>query len=497
MKTKQIIISFLFLFILYIPLKGQVTQGLNPNRASGVLKNGFADASEFGFLPEASGLENQKALQAAADRQGTIVVSRPGTYKLAGTVYIGSNISLIFGNNVFIRKVDEKGTFSQVFLNKGALTKTFDQHISIEGLNIIVNGVDKVYDEVYGLRGHLAFFYVKDLKIERFRCMDLGKAQYCIHICTFEDLLINDVIIKGDKDGIHLGNGNRFTIRNGVFYTFDDAVALNAFDYANSNPELGWIENGVVEKCYDMDDGKRPVVGYFSRILAGGWADWKAGMDVQHSDAVVSNGRIYRVQAAPDGTIYHSVTQPAHTSGSQVIDKINWGVAQDKVVYSVGVRNVVYRDIFLEKPRTAFSINFNIDKYCRSYYPGAEIPVQENISFDNIRVTYNQPVDWLEVTSPVDALTIINSGFKNSSIVFKGVESVPDYKKTRINILGCIFGYPGKMNLLTNKVDGKEIILKMSSNMALDDNFSAIIGQGKGKIMVESDLKIEEDYQGK
>ncbi len=203
------------------------------------------------------------------------------------------------------------------------------------------------------------------------------------------------------------------------------------------------------------------------------------------------------LQAAPDGTIYHSVTQPVHTTGNQMIDGINWGVAQDKVVYSVGVRNVVYRDIFLEKPRTAFSVNFNMDKYCRSYYPGAEIPVQENISSDNIRLAHNQPVDWLQVTSPVDALTIINSGFKNSSIGFEGVESVPDYKRTRIDILGCTFGYPGKMNLLTNKVNGKEIMLKMSSNMALDDHFSAIIGQGKGKNTVESDLKIEEDPQGK
>jgi len=69
--------------------------------------------------------------------------------------------------------------------------------------------------------------------------LDLSKAQYGIQVCTFEDLIIDDVVIKGMKDGVHLGRGKRFTIRNGVFQTFDDAIALNAHDYATGNPEVG------------------------------------------------------------------------------------------------------------------------------------------------------------------------------------------------------------------------------------------------------------------
>ena len=38
--------------------------------------------------------------------------------------------------------------------------------------------------------------------------------------------------------------------------TFDDAIALNAHDYATSNPELGWIENGVIENCHDLNAEK-------------------------------------------------------------------------------------------------------------------------------------------------------------------------------------------------------------------------------------------------
>nr|MBI1230163.1 hypothetical protein [Cytophagales bacterium] len=204
---------------------------------------------------------------------------------------------------------------------------------------------------------------------------------------------IDDVIIKGKKDGIHLGRGKRFTISIAVFETFDDAIALNGHDYATSNPEMGWIEDGVIENCHDLN--AENTTGYFCRILAGAWIDWQSGMQVQQSDAVVSNGRIYRVQAQPDGTVYTSNTRPTHASGSQVIDGINWGVVQEEVTYTAGVRNVVFRDIFLEKPRIAFSVHFDNDRYSRSYYPGATVPVQEKLLFDNVRVKYSEKKDFL------------------------------------------------------------------------------------------------------
>lgn len=335
----------------------------------------FLDASQFGFSTEATGIQNAKSLQKALNFGGTIIVSKPGTYKIAETVYIGSNTTLDFGNGVFIQKVNENGLFTHVILNKGTLKKAYDQNIAIKGLSILVNGIDKPFSEVYGLRGQLAFFYAKDIRVERFRCMDLTKMQYGIHVCTFEDLIIDDVIIKGEKDGIHLGRGKRFTIKNGVFQTFDDAIALNGHDYATGNPELGWIENGIIENCLDLN--AENTVGYFCRILAGAWTDWKEGMEVQQSDAVISSGRLYRVQAKSDGTKYISKIKPTHTAGSQILDGINWGVVQEDITYTAGVRNVIFRNIFLEKPRIGLSIHFDNDKYSRSYYPNAPIPLQE------------------------------------------------------------------------------------------------------------------------
>ena len=445
-----------------------------------------ADAGDFGFSPEASGVENTQALQKAVDQQGTIIVSKPGTYKIAGTVYVGSNTTLRFANNVVLQKVDEQGLFTHVFLNKGALNKTYNENISIEGLRISVNGVDKVFNEVYGLRGQIAFFYVKDLKIERFRMMDLESKQFGIHVCTFEDLLIEDVIIKGKKDGIHLGRGKRFAIRDCVFQTFDDAVALNAHDYATSNPELGWIEDGVVENCHDLD--QENTVGFFCRILAGGWIDWKPGMEVQQSDAVVSNGRLYRVQAEPDGTIYTSKTRPTHEEGSKVLDGINWGVVQEDVTYTAGVRNVVFRDIILSKPRIGFSVHFDNNRYSRSHYPGAPVVKQEQLLFDNIRVMHEEKKELFTIGTPVDVLTITNSSFRNNSITFRANGAMDDYLRTIINIHGSVFNYNGELDLINNTVKGKEIVLKTASNVVLHEKFKANINEGGGKITVQSDL---------
>ncbi len=448
---------------------------------------GYTNAASFGFMPNSSGTDNLKALQKAVDVGGTIVVSQPGTYKLAGTVYIGSHTTLEFGNNVFIEKVNELGAFSHVLLNKGALTKTYNDHISVNGLSIIVNGVDvRAFKEAYGLHGQLAFYYVRDLHIDHFRCLDLGKAQYGIQVCNFEDIIINDVIIKGMKDGVHLGRGKRFSISNGVFQTFDDAVALNAQDYSTGNPELGWIEDGVIENCHDLD--AENTTGFFCRITAGGWIDWKQGMKVQQSDAVVSNGKIYRVQAQPDGTIYTSLTKPTHESGKKMLDGISWGVVQNDTFHTCGVKNVIFRNIFLDKPRVGLSIYFDNDKYNRSYYPGAEIPVQEQITFDNVRVLHDKPVPFLQVSSPMDMVTITNSSFRNNKIEFYGNKALSDYGKTSISVYGCVFNQNQPFDFLTNNIVGKEIYLKTFGNIELNKGFHAKINSGGGKIRIESDL---------
>lgn len=427
------------------------------------------NAAKFGFSPEADPLKNTAALQQAVDQGGTIIVTRPGSYEIGGTVYIGSHTTLEFGNGIFLKKVDVQGPFTHVLLNKGALTNTYDRNIVINGLHIIVNGIDKTHTEIYGLRGQLAFFYIKDLRIERFRCHDLEKMQFGIHICTFEDIIVNDVIIEGDKDGVHLGRGSRFTISNAIFRTYDDAIALNAQDFSTSNPELGWIENGLVQNCYDLPDGKNPI-GFFCRILAGGWNNWEPGMEVQQSDTVIANGRLYRVQAQPDGTCYKSETMPTHETGQKELDGINWGMVQEDIIYTAGVRNVVFRDIFQEKPRITFSVRLVTGRFNRSYYPGAQAPLQKQLLFDNVRVLHDLPVPLLECSSPVDSLSLTNSSIADNPIIFNRNSVLKEYGETSVNITGCVFSKIPPEEIIENTIEEKTIHVQKTANSFIKDS---------------------------
>lgn len=111
------------------------------------------DPGEFGFSPDAGGLANARALQQAVENGGTVVVTRPGVYRVAATVYLPSHTSLTFGHGVVLRKVDEAGPFSHVLLNKGALTRTYDHSIAVHGLTLEVNGIDVRKWDVFGLHG--------------------------------------------------------------------------------------------------------------------------------------------------------------------------------------------------------------------------------------------------------------------------------------------------------------------------------------------------------
>lgn len=444
------------------------------------------NASEFGFSSLASGVDNAVALQRAVDQGGTIRVEQPGTYDLAATVYVGSDTCLHFGRGVVLRKVDEREPFTHVLLNKGALTKTADERISVEGLHLSVNGVDKAMTEVYGLRGQIAFLHVRDLRIKGFKCTDLGSKQFAIHVCAFEDLLIDDVIVEGAKDGVHLGHGKRFAIRNGVFRTRDDAIALNAHDYSTSNPELGWIENGVIENCYDLPDGE-PSIGFFCRLLAGAWTDWRAGMKLQHSDTVVSEGRLYRVQEQPDGTEYVSNIPPTHASGREDVDGIHWGMIQDGPVYTAGVRNVVFRDIVLEKPRVGFSVHFDNGRYNRSYYPGAPIPMQERIVLENVQVQHEGSCRLINIGTPIDTIHLAHCRLGEGGIRLHH-DAALGTRTTHVTLVGCEFCHAGPMTLVTHEADGKEVILQSTASVVTHDGFSATVESTSGVAHIHSDL---------
>jgi len=400
------------------------------------------DAADFGFLPSNSPEENSAAFQRCLDGGGKIVVNTPGVYDVCKTLFLDSDTDLEFSGGVILRRAkDDEGISARyVFLNRGAMERAYNDNISIKGLTIECSGIDGGTDvpDIVGLRGHLSFFYARHIRIENFRMHDLLRSYFAIHVCTFEDVSITDVHIEGLKDAVHFGTGRDFLVRDGVFKTFDDPIALNAHDYPGSNPEMGWIENGLIENCYDLEDPEHGTTGFFARVIAGAWKDWEEGMEIQqHGDAVISEGRIYRSNGPVEEKSYISTCRPTHESGTMTYpDGIIWTMSQNKNVdYSCGVRNVLFRNIYLQKKRPiALSLHFDKDKWSRSYYPGAVLPVQSEITFEGLHVEADIPV-LLHARTGVDHFTVRDSEIGTSKIVLCDVNTPGMvYDTTRITL---------------------------------------------------------------
>lgn len=423
--------------------------------------------SEMGFCPENSAHDNYIALQNAVNCGGDIYIDVPGVYKLNDTVTIGDNTSVYFCNGAYIKREKNPAETGPVFINKGAYQKIFNHNIKICGLKLICDGV--VSDEVninskkgiMGISAHIVFYYIKNLEIYDFQCLDLPAKDFCIQICTFENVVVRNVHIEGLKDGIHFGKGSGFHIHHGIFKTFDDPIALNSYDYSISNPEVGWIENGVIEDCRDLNDTQ--TVGYFCRISAGGWVDWFEGMEVQWSDTVCHNGRLYRVVfGKPDGKVYKSYTPPVHESGYGEYDGIWWYMMQDGNKGGCACRNIFFRDIFLQKKRDyALSMSSSKNEWCRNYYPNAPVAVHDNISFENV-VCADEVKTLIYSASPFYNVRFSGCAFNGCNIILDNINT-PGMEYTKANIFISDSVIMGKKDDFIKKADGRDINVKMQN----------------------------------
>lgn len=446
--------------------------------------------SKYGFLTENNGIENACALQKAVDNGGDIYIDLPGVYELADTIYIGDDTSIIFCNGAYIKRVKNNNETGPVFINAGAYKKEVNKNIKIVGMKLICDGV--VSDEykvgckkgILGISAHIAFHYIKNLEIHDFEVHDLPAKDFAVQICNFDNILVENGVIEGLKDGVHLGVGSGFTIRHFKFRTFDDPIALNAHDYAISNPEMGWIENGIIEDCYDLDDAS--TTGYFCRILAGAWKAWESGMIIQNSDSVIYNGKIYRAFMKPDGKTYISNEAPDKNEGKENPDGIVWCMVQENTVNNCGCRNIVFRNIFLQKKRPmAFSIHFDKDEWSRSYYPGSEAPIQENIAFENIYCQNQIPV-LLYSRTPMNNIRFVNCFLNGNMVKIEDIDTEGiEYKTENIGFDKTSFS--GTEQDLIIADESIPVKLQIANSFA-DKNFSAKL---KGNISVDcSDIKL-------
>ncbi len=397
------------------------------------------NANDYGFLPDNDANKNSEALQRAVDCGGEVFIEKPGKYYISEQIEIGDNTTLIFYKGVVLyRTPGTTGVNGNAFINKGAINGKYNCNIEIKGLHLECNNVESddfgINSRIVGLRAQVAMIYVKNLKIIDFECHGLLEKDYAIQISAFNNIYLENLYITGKKDGVHLGWGRDFVIKKGKFCTFDDPIALNAFDYATSNTHIGWIENGLIENCYDLDDSS--TTGFFCRILGGAWCKWQKGMSVQHSDTVAVNGRTYRVVMNPkDGKIYTSTTPPDHENGVKEYNGINWVVVRNTEELNCGCRNITIRNCKLQKKRDiAVAISLNYDSYARSFYSGCKPLPQGNITLENISVENDVGILFYS-NYPTENIKLKNIDFKKSKMWFDVAEKAENLVYPEVNIV--------------------------------------------------------------
>ncbi len=393
-----------------------------------------SDASAFGFSPRSGPAENSQALQNAVNEYETVTVNEPGIYDISGSIRLPSDTHLLFSPGVILRRMPLENRLNEgnLFVNEGAFSGSFNNNISIDGAHIIVNGVESAavssddcadsvraaLNSVTGLRGHLSFLYVKNLRLNHIIINDLLSKDYGIQVSDFEDVIIENVHIEGKKDGVHFGPGRNFVLRESEFCTGDDAIAINCADYSVSNPNFGTVSDGLIENCTELFGADS---GLFIRILVGTAREWKQGMTVRHSDAVLTKGGMYRVVMRPDNKEYISQTEPCFDEDFCELDGIFWlkthkAYAPEKISLNAGCRNIVFRGLKLDNPRQrAVLIYRNNDGYLHSWYPGSNIPQVNNIRFENTEIL--KPVDrFLDIETPACNIVIQGGNIKEKDI---------------------------------------------------------------------------------
>lgn len=393
-------------------------------------KNKICDAAEYGFLPENTGIENAAALNRAVLECETVNATKSGVYDISGTVLLPSDTHIKFSEGVILRRspLPERRLEGNLFINEGAFSGRFNENISLSGAHIIVNGVESAGaspdspNVIAGLRGHIAFLYIKNLLVEDVTITDIMEKDYAIQISDFENVEVRRVHIEGLKDGVHFGPGRNFAVRDSVFRTYDDAIALNCADYSVSNPNFGSISHGIIENCTELEGYKTEA--FFIRILAGTARKWQKGMTVYHSDAILTDSGMYRVVMRPDNTPYISETEPDFPCGYEELDGITWvrthlGYQRDEIPETAGCSDIICRNITLNNPRRrAVYIYTSFDEYLRSYYKGSKIPKISDITFENIKI--NAPIErFLAVNTVTSGIKIINSSVDETDILYE------------------------------------------------------------------------------
>ena len=392
----------------------------------------FVDANEEGFLPSSDATTNVTTMNRLLASGGTIIVSQPGEYEVNGRMVLNSNTTLVFAEGVIIKLVSD---CPYVLINAAAFKNdgSYDENIKVIGYHLNTNGFNNSCG-INGLRGYLTFFHVKHVYVSDVRCMWYKAHIFFIHCCDWEDVEFANCFVIGDKDAFHFGRGFNGYLHDLTICAVDDSIALNAWDFADSNPQIGDIHDVLIENIvelphyYNVNSEYSRTLGYTTRFLNGSWLPWTSGMEVQHSTTVTYKNNIYRVINLFQKTAISTAT-PSEGVGT---DGIQWrkeasGDNLGCCCYNIELRNIVS---YQTKNEGNFGFNAINEVDHKSWVEGATPHPNHDIHFSNIQVYDNNSTIFniqgdvdnvyvdnsiLDITTLVNGMIYMNPRFENEN----------------------------------------------------------------------------------
>ena len=404
--------------------------------------NKAKNPADFGFSPEAGAAANVAALQAALDGGGLIVIDTPGVYDLNDTVLLDSDTRLVCAPGVVFRKV---APYCNVLTNRGALTKTYNENITLEGLEVSVNGQEANPVLVPGLRAQLGFHYIKGLTLRDVRCLDGGPHQYLMYVVTWSHLRLENVRLAGDKDGIKLNNGHDAVIRDLDLTTYDDGLSLCGTDYASTLLEVGDVYN--VRYVNVTDHQYKSIFGRTCLLYTGSWADYRNGNEYGSGDFCLHEGNLYQVVNS-GGFLAIASAPPTHTEGTVTSAAgIPWRFVQPCDFYDTHVYNVSFENCLFGKSGNIVA-NFTVpDWYYRNKegvhrpsYPGTEQNTScRGITLSNCRLVGKGPQVLVNVMGNMKDVQISGCYVSNPQSTLINLDPDAATEELLAGINGCAF----------------------------------------------------------
>ena len=396
----------------------------------------------FGFSPQADAATNVAALQAALDGGGLVIIDAPGVYDLNDTVFLDSDTRLVCAPGVVFRKV---APYCNVLVNRGALTRTYNENIAIEGLEVSVNGQEAMPTLIRGLRAQLGFFYVQGLTLRDVTCVDGGPQQYLVYIVTWSHLRLENVRLAGDKDGLKLNNGHDAVIRDLDLTTYDDGLSLCGTDYASTLLEVGDVYN--VRYVNVTDHQYKNIFGRTCLIYTGSWADYQRGNEYGSGDFCLHEGKLYQV-VSNGGFMAEASEAPAHLDGITTgADGIPWRYVQPCDFHQTNVYNVTFDNCTFEKSGNIIA-NFSVpDWYYRTRegihrpsYPGTESNTScWGLTLTNCRLNGKGPQVLVNAMGNLKDVTLNACHISNPHSTLINVDESSTTGDLVACITGCVF----------------------------------------------------------